>query len=138
MNRTGWLAVIALGAIGAGAVARWRWPSSEAALPCDAEAVRWRMERGVAVAFCPGPEEADAGVVLTAPALTLGRKLELNVASEADLALLPGVGPSLAAAIVRAREAAGGFRTWEEVDAVVGIGATKLETLRQYASLPGE
>nr|WP_253895849.1 helix-hairpin-helix domain-containing protein [Corallococcus exercitus] len=63
-------------------------------------------------------------------ALALGLKLDLNAASESELALLPGVGRDLAKRLVSAREAQGRFVSWENVDAVPGVGAAKLETLR--------
>jgi len=60
----------------------------------------------------------------------LGHRLDLNVATEKELALLSGVGPSLARRLVEARDAAGGFSNWEQVDAVAGVGAAKLKTLQ--------
>ncbi|WP_368671656.1 ComEA family DNA-binding protein [Corallococcus carmarthensis] len=65
-----------------------------------------------------------------AQALALGLKLDLNAASESELALLPGVGRDLAKRLVSAREEQGRFASWEDVDAVPGVGAAKLETLR--------
>jgi competence protein ComEA len=67
--------------------------------------------------------------------LALGRKLDLNSASEEELALLPGVGPSLARRLVSERTARGGFRAWDEVDAVPGVGDAKLRTLQASADL---
>ncbi|WP_336243628.1 ComEA family DNA-binding protein [Corallococcus exercitus] len=63
-------------------------------------------------------------------ALALGLKLDLNAASESELALVPGVGRDLARRLVSAREEQGRFVSWEDVDAVPGVGAAKLETLR--------
>lgn len=73
-----------------------------------------------------GPGTVPTG----AQALALGLKLDLNAASESDLALLPGVGRDLARRLVEAREERGRFVSWEDVDAVPGVGAAKLETLR--------
>lgn len=56
--------------------------------------------------------------------------IDLNVATAADLDVLPGVGPATAAAIVKAREAKGGFTSVDDLLDVPGIGEAKLEALR--------
>lgn len=56
--------------------------------------------------------------------------IDLNAATAADLDVLPGVGPATAAAIVRAREAKGGFTSVDDLLDVPGIGEAKLEALR--------
>lgn len=126
-GRTAALAAAALGLMGLGAVARWQWPSSSPALDCAPEAVRVGPD---GVATC-GPGLPPSG----AQALALGRRLDLNTATAEELALLPGVGPSLARRIVEAREQGGGFDSWDQVDAVPGVGAARLETLRGAAEL---
>jgi competence protein ComEA len=70
-----------------------------------------------------------------AQAVALGLKLDLNTASQEELAQLPGVGRSLARKLVEAREAQGHFKSWDEVDAVSGVGPGKLETLRAATEL---
>lgn len=70
--------------------------------------------------------------------MTLGTKLNLNRATLEDLRLLPGVGPSLAAALVKARTEQNGFHSWDEVNAVVGVGPAKLEMLKRSAELSPE
>lgn len=126
MNRTGSLAVAALGLMAMGGVARWWWPSPTPALDCEPAAVRFR--EGVAVCGEGDPPGA-------AQSLALGLKLDLNSASEEELARLPGVGRSLARKLVKAREAQGRFSSWAEVDAVPGVGGTKLDTLRAATEL---
>lgn len=131
MSRTGPLAVVALVTIGLGGVLRLRWPSSAPALDCEAADVRWVDAGGAAVASCrpDAPvERAPAGA-----ALTLGAKLDLNQATAEELRLIPGIGPTLAAALLKARADRGGFRSWDEVDAVVGVGPAKLDTLKRSA-----
>lgn len=88
-----------------GALARWRWPDSEAV-----------------------PSAADA-----APAV-----LDLNTATEEELARIPGVGRSLARKLVEARQARGAFTSWDDVDAVSGVGPAKLETLQAATRLGAE
>jgi competence protein ComEA len=126
MNRTGALAAATLGLVALGALARVWWPGSAPALDCEPSAVRLRD--GVAVCGEGAPPSG-------AQALALGLKLDLNTVSEEELARLPGVGRSLARKLVEAREARGRFSSWEEVDAVPGVGGARLETLRAATEL---
>jgi competence protein ComEA len=48
--------------------------------------------------------------------------LDLNTATQAQLEALPGIGPSLAQAILAERERTGGFRSVQELRRVRGIG----------------
>ena len=56
--------------------------------------------------------------------------MNINLAGEADLDALPGVGPSTARAIVEDREANGPFSTIEDLMRVSGIGEKKFEKLK--------
>lgn len=106
MNRTRALATVVLLLLALGALARWRWPGSEAA-----------------------PSTADA-----APAAVL----DLNTATEEELARIPGVGRSLARKLVEARQSRGIFTSWDDVDAVSGVGPARLETLQAATRLGAE
>lgn len=64
-----------------------------------------------------------------------GATVNVNRATAAELAALPGIGLSLAARIVASREAEGPFRTLDDLLRVPGIGAAKLQRLRGVASL---
>jgi len=64
------------------------------------------------------PSELSAG----AAALRDGEALDLNAASEAELTLLPGIGPAIAGRIVAHRDAQGPFRTVAGLEAVRGVG----------------
>ena len=57
-----------------------------------------------------------------ASAVSMADPIDVNQASAAELSLLPGVGPSLAAAIVADRESRGAFRRPQDLDRVRGIG----------------
>jgi competence protein ComEA len=57
--------------------------------------------------------------------------LDLNQASAAELESLPGIGPSLASAIVQYRDQNGPFLSVEELLNVPGIGPTRLSQLRE-------
>ncbi len=56
--------------------------------------------------------------------------IHINTATAEELEQLPGIGPSLASAIVAYREEHGPFRSLEELDNVPGIGPAKLEAMR--------
>jgi competence ComEA-like helix-hairpin-helix protein len=56
--------------------------------------------------------------------------LDVNLASAADFARLPGVGPALAARIVDARSREGPFGTVDDLRRVRGVGHATLERLR--------
>jgi competence protein ComEA len=60
--------------------------------------------------------------------------VDVNSAGKAELSLLPGVGPSLAAAIVADRERSGPFRSTDELDRVRGIGPAALARLRPHVA----
>ncbi len=66
---------------------------------------------------------------------TPAARLDLNTATEDELARIPGVGPSLARKLVEARQSRGIFTTWDDVDAVAGVGAARLDTLRAATHL---
>jgi competence protein ComEA len=63
-----------------------------------------------------------------------GGTVDINRSSASELETLPGIGPSLAAAIVEHREREGAFGSVEELLDVAGIGPAKLEQLRPMAS----
>lgn len=60
-------------------------------------------------------------------------RIDVNSASAAELALLPGLGPSLAQRIVDDRAAHGPFKSIDDLDRVRGIGKAIIERLRPYA-----
>jgi competence protein ComEA len=94
------------------------------------------LARGHAPAAAPPAELAgavpDAGPPPSEEALRLlaGEPMDLNAATAADLTLLSGVGPTLAARIVEERTRAGAFRRVEDLRAVRGIGPRTLDRLR--------
>ena len=140
MGRTEWLGAMTLlaGVYGAG----WalRWPEPGPALACRAADVVLVGQGDAAVARCR-PLDVQPGVGLaTAPlpsrwARAVGQRLDLNRATDAELATIPGLGAHLAKVLVKAREARRGFGNWEEVDAVPGVGPAKLRTLQNTTDL---
>ena len=65
----------------------------------------------------------------------LGMALDLNEASQEDLEALPGVGPSVARAIVEDRTQHGPFLSVEDLDRVKGIGPKTIERLREFITV---
>lgn len=118
MGRTRALAVAVLALAALGGLARWRWPRADPLPPPLLQVGR------------EGEEGADVGSHAPEAA-----KLDLNRATESELAVLPGVGRSVARSLVEARQARGAFRTWGEVDAVPGVGAARLQALQRQTVL---
>ena len=64
--------------------------------------------------------------------------VNVNSATAEELALLPGVGPTKAQAIVRYRTEHGAFKRIEDLAEVKGIGEKQLEKLRPHLALEGK
>jgi len=62
-------------------------------------------------------------------------KIDLNAASTEVLQSVPGIGPSVADAIIAHGSATGGFRTVEDLADVRGIGPATLAKIRPYVSV---
>lgn len=62
--------------------------------------------------------------------------VEVNRASEEELARLPGVGPSIARRIVVMRERNGPFRRLEDLREVPGIGPARFDLIRERVRVP--
>jgi competence protein ComEA len=73
----------------------------------------------------PGGPGGAAGPSSTRPTV-----VDLNVADATQLESLPGIGPTLAAAIVEHRTRNGRFRSVDDLLEVPGIGPARLATLR--------
>ena len=70
-----------------------------------------------------------------ASAVSVADPIDVNRASAAELSLLPGVGPSLAAAIVADRESRGPFRRPQDIDRVRGIGPAILARILPHVTV---
>jgi competence protein ComEA len=64
--------------------------------------------------------------------------VNVNTANAEQLALLPGVGPARASAIIAHRAKNGAFKKPEDLIAVSGIGERAFERLRPYVAVSGE
>ncbi len=63
------------------------------------------------------------------------RPVNLNLASEAELDQVPGIGPVLAQRIIDYRESHGGFKDISELKQVEGIGPKKYEDLKERVEI---
>ncbi len=84
--------------------------------------------RPAVVAAAPATITSDAAPP-PAPA-SIVRIININTAPAAELELLPGIGPALAARIVEHRSKIGRFTGLGDLDNVSGIGPMTLEKLR--------
>jgi len=69
---------------------------------------------------------------------TPGRVIDPNLASQADLETLPGIGPVMAQRIIAYRRAHGPYKKIADLRKVSGIGPRKLEKLRPYVVINGQ
>jgi competence protein ComEA len=82
--------------------------------------------RGAAAAAAGG-----GGGSVAAPGVAPGQPLDLNTATADQLDQLDGIGPGMAAAILKYRQDHGGFGSVEELGEVPGIGEKRLASLRE-------
>lgn len=62
----------------------------------------------------------------------IAAQIDINTASRLEFALLPSVGPTLAARIVVDRDQHGPFESIEDLDRVHGIGEKKIGQMSKY------
>lgn len=94
----------------------------------------------VAPGAAEGQTAAGTGAVppVGDPPSLAARRLDLNAATQAELELLPGIGPATAKAIVDFRTQSGGFKSIDDLDKVPGIGPKTVERVKPYLRLgPG-
>lgn len=72
-----------------------------------------------------------------APSSNVGGKLDINRCSAEELIALPGIGKTLASAIVSYREKKGRFLRIEDLRNVSGIGRRKFEAIRDMITVSG-
>jgi len=59
-------------------------------------------------------------------------RLDVNRAEEAELSLLPGIGPTLAGRIIRSRQEEGWFVRPAQLQRVRGVGPRKVQQMSSY------
>lgn len=86
------------------------------------------------IIFVPNEEEFnqmfDTPDVSVGSSSTSSGLISISRATADQLQTLPGIGPSLSAAIIAYREANGNFNSIEELTNVPGIGGTRFESIR--------
>jgi len=87
----------------------------------------------------PTPPVVSAPAVTAPPSrmggVTAAGLINLNTATQADLEMLPGIGPTTAAAIISYREANGPFATLEALMDVPGIGEGKFGAIKDLITV---
>jgi competence protein ComEA len=119
--------IVALAALAFTVTTTWLAPDARAAPP----------NRGTATAPAPAIPIDDEEPLRMKKPVPRG-KLNLNTASEAQLQLLPGVGPAKAERIVAWRKKNGGFRRVADLRKVKGFGYKTLRKLEPFLAVTGE
>lgn len=65
-------------------------------------------------------------------------KVNINTATEEQIAILPGIGPKLASEVIKYRNTIGKFGGIEDLKKVNGVGEKKLEKIRSFIVVEGE
>ena len=93
------------------------------------------MTRKAAIVFV---RTASAAILLFASSVAVSQKkppthpIDLNTATVEQLQELPGIGPTIAKAIIQFREKSGPLKRVEDLLAIHGISKARLEELRPY------
>lgn len=83
------------------------------------------------VSLPAGDSSSNRSAGVNMGGVTTGGLVDINMASQTELEMLPGIGPATAAKIIAYREANGPFATIEAIMNVPGIGQGKFEALRE-------
>jgi len=90
-----------------------------------------RLSAGSLLSVSP-QGEVQIGQMAASKKLALGLPLDLNLASEQDLTLIPGIGEKMASQIILLRNQKGAFQDLTDLTAIPGIKEKKLEGLKSY------
>lgn len=102
------------------------------------ERTQYREDVPAEDAAIPAKTVRSTGVNESAHDAFARLRIDLNTASAAELELLPGIGPTLAARILFDRQQHGAFSSIEDLDRVRGIGEKMIEKIRPFATVRGE
>ncbi len=109
----------------------------EVAAARGAGAATGRGGTGAGGAGGVGGSGGSGGGVLAPPGVGLaGGKVNLNLADQAALETLPGIGPALSQRILAYRNSHGSFQSIEELRNVSGIGERKFAEIKDLVTAP--
>lgn len=74
-------------------------------------------------------------VLLSAPLVYGGEKIDINTAAETELIKLPGIGSVIANRLIKYRETHGRFKSLEELMEVKGIGKKKFKKMKDLITI---
>lgn len=97
-----------------------------------------RLSDGDALFVTPagsGRVDVRLGRMDAAERLALNIPLNVNTASEEELALLPGIGPKTAARIIAERQRRGRFESLDALTAIRGIKEKRLQSIRIFLTV---
>lgn len=105
--------------------------------------VQWARARGELKAVESVKIEAQTnsineGAMNRAPAEAINKKININTASIDELDALSGIGPKIAAEIIKYREKNGKFKSIEDTKKVRGIGGKKFDKIKNKISINDE
>ena len=130
-----WFAATAMGIT----IAVTAWPATEAiAAPAKSAVAAELALEPAPKAAASGRGAARAARAPKAPKKELSGKLNLNTATEAQLQMLPGVGPAKAERVVTWRKKNGGFKRVADLRKVKGFGYKSLKKLEAFLDVKGE
>jgi competence ComEA-like helix-hairpin-helix protein len=79
--------------------------------------------------------------LIFAASVDAGRKkqpakpINLNTATSEELQVVPGIGPATADTVLQMRKSYGGFKSVDDLLAIRGLGAKRLEKMRKYLTV---
>ncbi len=83
----------------------------------------------------PEPSALSRGQTAETSAVPAGQPLDLNRASAAELAGIPGIGPKLAPRIIKFRDLLGHYATVEQLKSVYGLSAENYQRMAPYLTV---
>lgn len=91
-----------------------------------------KLENGARVVVEPGSRKIRLEKISNSKRYALHKPMDLNVANERELMLIPGIGEKTAQAIIETRKAAGRFKAVDDLMEVPGIGLKKFDKFKEY------